>query len=153
MGLPNNFETNRFKPQVLSQDSGMKAHLRRSVHQNWELTGDNHRRLFLEMAAVNFPPFFPLCGYGPSWALQAPTRALLTGWPPETPAEARRKKPQAAGEGKLRVRPGAKAPPRRARARAQEPELRVGSLERLSGGGAKNWMLNSVKASFNFSIL
>ena len=60
------------------------------------------------MAAVNFPPFFPLCGYGQSWALQETTRArLLTAWPPETPAQGRIRKPQVAGKEKLRIRPGA----------------------------------------------
>ena len=78
------------------------------MHQNWELNGENHRMLFLQMAALNFPPFFPLCGYGQSWALQEPTRALLlTAWPPQTPAQARIRKPQVAGKEKLRVRPGA----------------------------------------------
>ena len=73
-----------------------------SLDQNWELNGENHRMLFLQMAALNFPPFFPLCGYGQSWALQEPTRALLlTAWPPQTPAQARIRKPQVAGKEKL----------------------------------------------------
>ena len=144
---------------MLSQDSGIKAHLRQSVHRHWELTGDSHRTLFLEMAGVIFHHFFPSvavdhlgpfkCPLGPFCQLGhlRPLRKRGAGSP-------------AAGEEKSRVRPGAEAPARGAQARsprlelrAQGRELSVGSLERFSRGGGKHWVLNGVKASFNFSIL